>query len=178
MLEVTQAEIDEAVIIGKYASYKLASELLMEEKYGGNTKCCYKRLKLVYAFTTALVCQKNSLASYLLAQLGTPGGIYIFTIGDESVTFTAPAFSSEGVLAAVELLNEAFENYTFEVESVAGQDVYGVRVTGTCTNFKLQSEDDKGNVYAVMTTNGNCMLCLDNEETRNLISKIKALCAN
>ena len=178
MLPVTQAEIDEAVLIGKYATYTLAAEIALEAKYGGKTECCKKRLKLIHIFTTTLACVNTALATYTAASLGTPGGVYILNLGDETGTFTAPVLNNGAIQATVDELNAAFEDYTFEVVTIAGQDVYGVKITGTCKNFKIESIDDKGNTTSTETTNGYCLDCLDSETTRNLINKIKALCSN
>ena len=135
MLPVTQAEIDEAVLIGKYATYTLAAEIALEAKYGGKTECCKKRLKLIHIFTTTLACVNTGIATYTVAALGTAGGGYILNLGDETVTFTAPVLNNGAIQATVDELNAAFEDYTFEVVTIARQDVYGVKITGTCKNF-------------------------------------------
>lgn len=57
MVAPTQAEIDNAVMIAKNATYKLAFELALESKYGGVIDCCVTKLKLLWMYEQALACQ-------------------------------------------------------------------------------------------------------------------------
>ncbi len=54
-----QADIDEAVMIGKNGSYRLANELALELKYGGNIDCCLCKLKRLWLWTRTLSCMKE-----------------------------------------------------------------------------------------------------------------------
>jgi hypothetical protein len=57
MVGPTQTEIDEAIMIAKNATYKLAYELALEQKYGGVIDCCVTKLKLLWMYERALSCQ-------------------------------------------------------------------------------------------------------------------------
>lgn len=56
---LTQETIDVAVMTGKNATYKLAYELALGEKYGDDITCCVTKLKLIWLYTQALICQKE-----------------------------------------------------------------------------------------------------------------------
>lgn len=56
MAIITQTNIDEAVLLAKSASYKLAYELTLEVKYGGKIGCCICNLKLLWLYIDALSC--------------------------------------------------------------------------------------------------------------------------
>lgn len=55
-MSLTQAKIDEAVLLGKSAAYHLANELALEVKYGGKFGCCICNLKLLWLWTNTLAC--------------------------------------------------------------------------------------------------------------------------
>lgn len=57
MVPVSQIDINEAVMIAKNATYKLAYELTLEQRYGGNIDCCITKLKLLWMYEQALSCQ-------------------------------------------------------------------------------------------------------------------------
>ena len=61
MAVVTQIEIDEATLIAKTATYKLAAELAVEQKYGGNIDCCIKKLKMLWILTRRISCMNGSV---------------------------------------------------------------------------------------------------------------------
>ncbi len=58
-MTITQTEIDQAVLNGKSAIYKLAFELSLEVRYGGNMGCCLCNLKLLWLYIDALKCVKE-----------------------------------------------------------------------------------------------------------------------
>ena len=66
MVAPTQAEIDEAVMIAKNATYKLAYELGLEQKYGGVIDCCVTKLKLLWMYEQALSCQVSGATTNCL----------------------------------------------------------------------------------------------------------------
>lgn len=177
MIAVTQDEIDEAVLIGKNAVYKLAAEIALERKYGGKTDCCTKRLKLIYTVLQPLLCVRTSLSSYIFKSLGTPGGAYTFSINNEVLfTYTAPAVNNDAIISAVNYANNQDTGYTFEIVTVLGQDVYGVKITGTCEPFVIKITNDKDQYSFYNSYGGYCLDCLDNDTVRKLISKIRAFC--
>lgn len=55
-MKITQAKIDEAVLLGKSAAYHLAYELSLEVKFGGKMGCCICNLKLLWLWTNTLAC--------------------------------------------------------------------------------------------------------------------------
>ena len=59
-MSVKQSDIDTAVLIGKSATARLAYELAIEVKYGGNADCCMCKLKLLWSYTDALLCIKET----------------------------------------------------------------------------------------------------------------------
>lgn len=69
-MTITQTQIDDAVLLAKSASYRLAYELVLDVKYGGNIGCCMCNLKLLWLYTTDLSCIKELADAD--AMLGTP----------------------------------------------------------------------------------------------------------
>lgn len=55
-MSLTQAKIDDAVLIGKSAASRLADELAKEIKYGGKLGCCICNLQLLWLWTNTLAC--------------------------------------------------------------------------------------------------------------------------
>lgn len=177
MIAVTQDEIDEAVLLGKQAVYSLANEIAIEKKYGGNTNCCMKRLKLIYTMLQPLLCVKTSLSTYIFSSLGTPGGAYELYVNNELLfAYTAPANNNGAVQSAIDYANQQDTGYTFETAVIPGQDVYGVKMTGTCEPFVIKRIDDKGNEVTLNSFGGYCLDCLDNDTVKKLIGKIRAFC--
>ena len=56
MVNSTQTQVDEAVMIAKNIAYNLAYDLTIKAKYGEDIKCCLPRLKLVWLYEGALAC--------------------------------------------------------------------------------------------------------------------------
>lgn len=63
---ITQDQIDDAILTGKGAGYKLAYELVLEENYGGKVECCYNKLNLIWMWVDALACENRSAANVCL----------------------------------------------------------------------------------------------------------------
>lgn len=177
MISVTQDEIDETVLLGKYAVYSLANEIAIEKKYGGKTDCCTKRLKLIYTMLQPLLCVKTGLSSYTFSSLGTPGGSYELYVNNVLLfSYTAPANNNDAVISAVAYANNQNTGYTFETAIIAGQDLYGIKMIGTCEPFVIKRVDDKGTNVFLNSTGGYCLDCLDNDTVKKLIGKIRAFC--
>lgn len=177
MLVVTQSEINEAVLLGKKAVYSLANEIAIEKKYGGNTDCCYKRLKLIYTLLQPLLCVKTGLASYTFSSLGTPGGNYQLYVNNELLfSYVAPAANNTAVDNAIAYANSQEAGYTFESAVIPGQDVKGVKMIGTCENFVIKRIDDKDTAVILNSSGGYCLDCLNNDTVKKLIGKIRAFC--
>lgn len=177
MAAVTQDEIDEAVLIGKRAVYLLANEIAIEQKYGGKTTCCKKRLKLIYTLLQPLLCVEISNSFYIFSSIGTPGALYQLYINNIFIAeYTAPANNNGSIEAAVAIANEFSNDYTFETIEIPGQDVYGIKMIGGCENFVIKIINDKGQSTSFSSYGGHCLDCLNNETIKKLIGKIRAFC--
>ena len=55
-MALTQDKIDEAVLIAKSATYRLAYEIALEVKYGGKMGCCICNLRLIKLWANVLSC--------------------------------------------------------------------------------------------------------------------------
>lgn len=185
MVGPTQLEIDTAVMVAKNATYKLAYELALERKYGGNIDCCVTKLKLLWLYKRALSCQKEYINSQgaleitLSAASGTTVNVFINDISISGVFVP----SSTNVGAEMVLLADAINNYQTDhlayfdlslgnngkitiVNDSCVEDVLEVVITGegtATTRTKI--------VGGVCASN-----CLTDEKAKKLIAKINSMC--
>ncbi len=181
MVAPTQAEIDEAVMIAKNATYKLAYELALEQKYGGVIDCCVTKLKLLWMYEKALACHREAVDATGTIEISViPAGTEITILVDgEAIsgvyTRTTSNQASEMILLTANI-NAFQEDYVAVFDSTQG--TYGkIVVTGpSCTSVAMTATVVNATVYVTGLT-GDCTVnCISDEKAKKLIAKIKSMC--
>jgi hypothetical protein len=187
MVAPTQAEIDEAVMIAKNATYKLAYELALEQKYGGVIDCCVTKLKLLWMYEKALACQKQ----YVYAN----GTIELLTITTalDTISIRAGSTSISGTMAFVttnvttEMTRLATAINTYQTDYVAYFDATlgskgKVSLTAptyapaTLTATVVGSVSPPTLTLTGLDGGEQALNCLTDEKAKKLIAKIKSMC--
>lgn len=182
MVLLTQAEINEAVMIAKNASYKLAYELTIEAKYGQNINCCLNNLKLLWMYENALAChteyiKSNGSISFRTIVIGRYIEILINGI-DICDTFI---FGSTSYLTESQLLANAINAYQSDYIAYYNSTDNQIEITGVdCNNYEIVYKTNLSvNPTVVGLSGGICAAnCLSDEKARKLIAKIKSKCSN
>lgn len=179
-MAVTQANIDEATMIAKNAMYKLAYELSIEAKHGGNIDCCIGKLKLLWLYRRAISCQQiysTSLATYKI--ITSLSGVYDLLINGKTIingTIITNGIHSPSVQmnSLVVLIN------FYNTDIVATYEDGLIKIVGPCTNPVLSHYISEGSAEIVSFENGFCVgdNCLSDSKIEKLIIKIKKLCTN
>ena len=185
MVGPTQAEINDAVMIAKNATYKLAYELSLEQRYGGNIDCCVTKLKLLWMYENALSCQvEANLASSTIEVVSiTTGDIVNIRVGTTSIINPYTELSGsegEAMLGLTSAINTYQGRYVATYDSTVGASG---RITldspVSTTESVVVSLTAVGLITPVVTAtdlevvNNNC---LTNDKAKKLIAKIKSIC--
>lgn len=185
-MSITQSDIDEATMIAKNGAYKLAYELSLEAKYGGNIDCCLNKLKLLWMWANTMACQYVAVESEGFFQLlvTTPGSEWQLFAGDIAISpvgIVGVAGIPNNVMeAAIDEINDYQSDYVATLDT-SGSD-YVIRLTGPCSNLKLKIETNNIENRWVISgmSDGHCpdTNCLTDESIKKLIAKIKSTCTN
>lgn len=191
---VTQTEIDNAVILGKSAVAKLASELALERKYGGNIDCCLCTLGVLWGWVQVLSCQREVVEDseevlaigYIKFDTAVVQNVINIFVDGVNISGDVTLGSTNVVTAMTAVanaINDHQDVYVAEYNSDAGLII----LTGTCEN-EIISFTATGGLSASRLTitqffGGKCPYssegnCLSVEDTKELIGKINSLCSN
>ncbi len=181
MVAPTQAEIDEAVMIAKNATYKLAYELALEQKYGGVIDCCVTKLKLLWMYEKALACHREELnasgtVEISIIPVGTQITILVAGVAISGVYTRTTADQATEMIGLTANINAFQTTYRAVFDSTQG--TYGkVVVTGvTCADKTMTATVVNATVY-VTNLVGSCTVnCLTDDKAKKLIAKIKSMC--
>ena len=187
MVPVTQLEVNDAVLKVKGMEYKLAWELAMDEKYGGDISCCIKRFKLYWAWRTVLSCQVvgvNAIGRIAVTDTSTANSLTTLqiTVGEEikpiSEAITFGTYTLTQWLAAI-----AASVNSYQTVYKATSDATKIYITGNCKNAyygnTLSYENVGEPVTATITdfAGGICKEgCLSDDTLCSLIGKINSAC--
>lgn len=183
-MNVTQTEIDEATLLVKNMAYKLAYELALEKKYGGNPDCCFTNLKRLWMWARLLSCQTaitSSSAEIELSSVSVGDSINIYFDG-EPISSTPMTSGTTNItnamkgIAAYINANASGYSATYNGDKRSGV----VDITGPCSNPTLSITILSGSpgITSSGFTGGYCenKSCLTNEKIKNLIAKIRSMC--
>jgi len=181
MVAPTQAEIDEAVMIAKNATYKLAYELALEQKYGGVIDCCVTKLKLLWMYERALACHKEYLNASGTIELTLVENLDFIIIYVNEVnisgtyTFTNDSEATQMALLAG-VINAYQSDYVAYFDATLGS-VGKITLTGQdCTAGDITISTGKATSVIVDLVGVCTVNCLTDEKAKKLIAKIKSMC--
>jgi len=192
MVGPTQLEIDTAVMVAKNATYKLAYELALERKYGGNIDCCVTKLKLLWLYKRALACQVEYTETTTLVDESTVSYTYRYDVKTQTsiyfnglLVLAASEISFANLAAKLVTLSAALPTGVSVVSGTLTETTYQLVWTGTCSNGIITMSTDNGRGVVVNTdydlAGGVCSAstnpnCLTNEKAKKLIAKINSMC--
>lgn len=181
MIPATQAEINNAVMIAKNATYKLAYELALEQKYGGVIDCCVTKLKLLWMYEQALACHlenvnatgtieitvipQGSTIDILVSEV-TISGVYTRTTADQTVE----------MIALTAQINAYQDDYVAVFDSTQGTFGKIVVTALNCTSVTMTATVVNATVSVTGLTGVCANNCLTDEKAWSLIGKIKSIC--
>jgi len=181
MVGPTQAEIDNAVMMSKNATYKLAYELSLESKHGGVIDCCVTKLKLLWMYERALECHleyQNANGTIEISVI--PAGTEITILIDgEAIsgvyTRTTANQASEMILLTANI-NAFQDDYVAVFDSTLGT-MGKIVVTGPdCTDAEMTATVVNATVVVTDLVGVCADNCLTDEDAKKLIAKIKSMC--
>lgn len=184
MVAPTQAEIDEAVMIAKNATYKLAYELALEQKYGGVIDCCVTKLKLLWMYEKALACHKEYFNAEGYVELLTVGDGSAISLraGAETISSTYTAGTTNVVtemIGLTENIRAYGSDYDAVFDSTLGTSGKIVITAPTPASATLTATLAGSPVPTATLTSfvGSATInCISDEKAKKLIAKIKSMC--
>lgn len=182
-MALTQAQIDEAVMIAKNAMMRLAHELVLEQRYGGKIDCCFTKVKLLWNYFRALACHKeyiNATGTLEISVIPVGSRITVF-VGGVDISGLYTRTSADQATEMINLKNQinAFQDdYVAIFDSTLGTFGKIVITAADCTDIALTVEVTNATVYVTGLTGVCADNCLTEEDAKKLIAKIKSLCTN